>query len=234
MNKKSSASSSSTGTANSKAYDEIARLGERIVASLSRQNGRRREHDPLTRWMAHEIAAAMTAVKKARSAKSRRDAAAYASDLILKVWAARERWPEGWPPKSARERMSRLETAPPFAHVEREDSGSAWIDRFGQLHDIGIEEQRIWWMVGLLERGIDDVRDALDGVPPTRQEGDDFKSLQLELKLYEQAQAWAADNSGRSKDVRKAAKTELGKLAKKRRELLAEVLASDPPTDGSK
>ena len=120
MNKKSSASSSSTGTANSKAYDEIARLGERIVASLSKQNGRRRDHDPLTRWMAHEIAGAMTAVKKARSAKARRDVVTYASELILKVWAARQRWPEGWPPKSARERMSRLETGPQFGQIERE------------------------------------------------------------------------------------------------------------------
>jgi hypothetical protein len=181
--------------------------------------------------MAHEIARAMTAAKKAKSVEARRDAAANATELILRVWARRERWPEGWPPKSARERMSRLETGPLFARVEREDSGSAWIDRFGQLHDIGIEEQRIWWMVGLLEQGIDDVRDALDGAPPASQEGDDFESLKLERKLYEQAEAWVADNGGRSGDIRKAAKRELGKLAKKRRELLAEALASDPPID---
>jgi hypothetical protein len=170
----------------------------------------------------------MTTVKKAKIAKARREAVGHASDLILKIWAERSNWPEGWPPKSARERFSRLATRTPFSHEPREESGSAWIDRYGELHDIGLEEQRIWWMVGLLERGVDDVRAALDSVPEGVQEGDDFESLRLELKLYEQAETWAATNSrGGRIELKKAAKRELGKLATQRRKLLTEVLASD-------
>lgn len=187
------------------------------------------------RWMAHEVAGAMTAVKKVKSAKARREAISHASDLILKVWAERGNWPEGWPPKSARQRYSQLEDHTPFSRETREESGSAWIDRFGELHDIGIEEQRIWWMVGLLEHGVDDVRAALDSTPLGSQEGDDFESLRFELKLYEQAEAWAASNSnGERNSVRKAARRELDKLAGQRRKLLAEVLASDAPTDQPK
>jgi hypothetical protein len=225
------------GTAQSKAYKELSRLGERIVASLSKRNGRRRDHDPLMSWMAHEIAGAMTAVKKARSAKAKRETVAHASDLILKVWAERSNWPEGWPPKSARERFSRLANHTAFPREAREESGSAWIDRFGEIHDIGIEEQRIWWMVGLLERGVDDIRAALDDVPLSAQVGDDFESLRLELKLYEEAEVWAATNTkGNRAKLRDAAKRELGKLSTRRRRLLSEVLESAylPAQPGSK
>jgi hypothetical protein len=172
----------------------------------------------------------MTAVKKARSAKAKREAAAHASDLILKVWAERGNWPEGWPPKSARERFSRLANHTAFSREDREESGNAWIDRFGEIHDIGIEEQRIWWMVGLLERGVDDIRAALDDVPLAAQVGDDFESLHLELKLYEEAEAWAATNDkGDRTKLRHTAKRELGKLSARRRRLLSEVLESDSP-----
>jgi hypothetical protein len=109
-------------------------------------------------------------------------------------------------------------------------TGSAWIDRFAELDELSRAEKRLWWQLGLLETGVEDQRDALARLPDDEDELDDLRWLRTEIRLHDDAFAWARKEKLRSrKAIQERAAGELAKLAERRAALVDEVVASPGP-----
>jgi hypothetical protein len=104
------ASTSSTPQEQSPPSDQLADLGERILAELDAA----RTISMLARWLAHHVAALIQAADEAR-ATSAPDADARAAEArvaILQLWQHRSDWPAGWPPPRAAHMARILEKLP--------------------------------------------------------------------------------------------------------------------------
>jgi hypothetical protein len=233
MTKKSTASSSSAKKAASADFKDVGRLGELIVESLSRPDDQRDEPDLLSRWISHELSAAIAAVEIARSAKARREAIASATDLIVRLWAHRTHWPRGWPPEAAKRRISQLESRITAWAESPESSGSAWFDGAKDLDLVAVQELQLWWQLGLLEQGVEAQRALLDRLPEPADdepESDDIRLLRREIELHDEAKAWAeAHEAKTTADVRELARARFRALAAQRSKLVRKTLATTPP-----
>lgn len=103
-------STSLTPQEQSPSGDQLAHLGERILAELDAA----RTNSTLARWLAHHVAALIQAADEAR-ATSAPDADARAAEAraaILQLWQHRSDWPAGWPPPRAAHMARILEKLP--------------------------------------------------------------------------------------------------------------------------
>jgi len=99
--------------------------------------------------MAHRVAELIDRANKAGSAKARSEAAAEATDLVLRLWAHRSNWPKGWPPQTAAKVLAALDPERHEGHGP--PSGSPWIDSLHRLADLQTSEWRLWMDFGLLD-----------------------------------------------------------------------------------
>lgn len=201
-------------------------MGEQIVNGLDPSAKRSpAEPDLLSRWIAHEIADAMKAVDRARSAVARQRAVRHATDLILSLWEHRSAWPSGWPPEPARARIEQLDDRRSGNSAKK--TGSPWLDRFLDLFSLWLDEGRLWWKLGLLEKGVEEERIALEALPKAEDEEFDLEILEREIKLHDAAQAWLDENDASTKAKAKAlVEKTFGQIATQRRALQKEALAA--------
>ncbi len=103
-------STSLTPQEQSPSGDQLADLGERILAELDAA----RTNSMLARWLAHHVAALIQAADEARatSAPDADTRAAEARAAILQLWQHRSDWPAGWPPPRAAHMARILEKLP--------------------------------------------------------------------------------------------------------------------------
>jgi len=76
-----------------KQWQEIARLGQRIVHELDLQN----TNKVLGRWMAHRVAELMQSVETTTDPIAKEAAERECQDLIIRLWGIRDKWPSGGP-----------------------------------------------------------------------------------------------------------------------------------------
>jgi hypothetical protein len=201
-------------------------LGEEIVARLPDRGRRRRVDEPdlLSRWIVHEVAASMRAVRGARSATARNRASAHAVDLILRLWRHRSDWPHGWPPPTAKAMIDQI-TPRPSWEGRPDPTGSAWIDRFNEAFALWQEEARLWWSLGLLEVGVDPLRAAVDlaGLGDVEEEPD-LEMMRRDVQLHDEVKRWLRENGATTTaKARELVKKRLGEIAAARRRLNREV-----------
>jgi len=217
----------------SKDYQDVARLGERIVKSLRSSLRDRGDHDLLTRWICHEVTESMAAVNKAKNARAHNQAVRAATDLILLLWEHRSDWPEGWPPKAVQTRLARLERRTSRWDPEPEPSGSVWFDAIRQLDLIEHNEYRLVLQVGLLEDGVEDVRALLDELPAKpygEEDPEDIQTLKRQVALHDEAREWATNEGAETNaEVRALVEGEFRKLARDRRVLIQSLVKSPEP-----
>jgi hypothetical protein len=123
------ASTSSIPSEPSLSADQVAALGERILAELDAVH----TNSTLTRWLAHHTAALIEAADQAHAAAAP-DADARAADAraaILQLWQHRSDWPGGWPPPRAAEIVRLLEELPDLGDLP-------WhrVTTLARLHDL--------------------------------------------------------------------------------------------------
>jgi hypothetical protein len=208
-------------------------LGEEIVARFSAKNEPGPDSpDLLTRWIANEIAAALTAVDRSKSAAARNRAVEHATNLILSLWSHRSDWPQGWPPEPTRGMIaqltkSRRHEAPP------DPTGSPWIYRLEDLTDLWAEEARLWWKLGLLELGVEDQRQIL-ALGLAADDEFDLRRIKQDVELHDEAKAWLrSNNATAAKKARVVIERRLKQIASRRKKLNAEVLEAARPTSRS-
>jgi hypothetical protein len=218
----------------SKVSDQIALLGKEIVARL----GARSEPSPdnpdlLSRWIANEIAASLTAVDRARSATARNRAVDHATDLILRLWRHRSDWPQGWPPEPARGMLAQL-TKRRRHEASSDPTGSPWVDRFEEMTDLWAEEARLWWKLGLLELGVEDQRKII-ALGLAAEDEFDLDRIRQDVELHDEAKAWLRANDALAATKAKAViEKRLKQIATRRRKLNGEVLRSARPSARSR
>lgn len=167
----------------------------------------------------------MKAVDQARSAVARQRAVRHATDLILSLWEHRSAWPNGWPPEPARARIEQLDNR--RSRNSAKKTGSPWLDRFLDLFSLWLDEGRLWWKLGLLEKGVEEERVALEALPKAEDEEFDLEILEREIKLHDAAQAWLDENDASTKAKAKAlVEKTFGQIATQRRALQKEALAA--------
>lgn len=167
----------------------------------------------------------MKAVDQARSAVARQRAVRHATDLILSLWEHRSAWPNGWPPEPARARIEQLDNR--RSRNSAKKTGSPWLDRFLDLFSLWLDEGRLWWKLGLLEKGVEEERIALEALPKAEDEELDLEILEREIKLHDAAQAWLDENDAITKAKAKAlVEKTFGQIATQRRALQKEALAA--------
>lgn len=212
-------STSSAKRASSKPWSDVVALGDRIVRDL----GLDESTDTLGRWMAHRVAELIDGANTARGNDARARAATDATELILRLWAHRSNWPEGWPPASAVKVLSTLDRDP--YKRESAPSGSPWLDSLSRLTDLQASERRIWVGVSLFDFDLNNEVGALedDSAELTDEERKVFERL---VWQHERAASEIFDGSvPRSAAGRAAvAQSKLAALGPTREALISEVV----------
>jgi hypothetical protein len=206
-------------------------LGEEIIARLGEEGGGRRVDEPnlLSRWIAHEIANSLQAVERSRSVAARNRAVQHATDLILKLWQTRSSWPEGWPPETARAIIDQI-TSRPSWEGDPEPTGSPWVDRFREMFGLWQQELRLWWMLGLLETGVDSQRSAA-ALATEDDDAADLALIKRDVELHDEVVSWLKSHGAGSAPKAKALiEKRLREIAAARRKLNAEVSEQARPT----
>jgi hypothetical protein len=205
-------------------------LGERIIESLNPMPREHGEPDLLTRWICHEVADALAAVNRARSARARSQAVQQAAHLVMLLWEHRSHWPSGWPPHQIRDQLAQLEPRTGPFDRDPEPSGSPWFDALRKLNAIGDTERLRFVQMGLIEQGVDDERAALDVAPRAlaEDERDDVETMKRLVRIHDAATEWLQENNARtSAEVRDFLGREFRRLASARRRLVTDLLPSD-------
>jgi hypothetical protein len=151
---------------------DIVALGERIVAELGGTDA-----TLLARWMAFRIAELMQRVDQEIDAAGRERAAQQCADLILQVWRARTRWPQGWPPETAAQVVAGLEDRGPWrrASVPEDDEEVSWLTTLPAASDSLEAEHELWQLTALAETDPTDIRAWLD--QPGAELGEEERAL---------------------------------------------------------
>lgn len=182
--------------------------------------------------MAHQLAELLRGIRQARSARGRHEAVSTATEVITRLWRHRSDFPDGWPPDAARRRMDSLTPRSNHWDPTPAPTGSAWVDRFRELSQLAMEEMQLWWKLALLETGVEDQRELLARIPePARdeEEPEDIQWLRTELKLHDEAAAWASQHKARTRAaVRELAAEAFAEIAARRATLIAESVSARP------
>jgi hypothetical protein len=140
-----SRSTSSTPTVDSKRYEAILELGKRLVRELSIEN----TNDTLGRWLAHDLAELIEVFESASPGEKGKERGE-CIDAILRIWAHRNELPSGHRPlesfTSIYQTLQALDYSDPTpryfraarqrAKADNKDSGpQAWLDCATSLDD---------------------------------------------------------------------------------------------------
>ena len=163
----------------SRAWGDVVRLGQTIVAELGLQDS----NDTLGRWMSHRLAELITKAESAADEAEQENARKAATDLVIALWDHRAGWPKGWPPKAtaalARDRS---------AYVRQEEStGSPWLDSLSDLDRLHAREREVWMELGLLDFDVESERRAAQELigEDSREERE---AIELVIRLWESAE----------------------------------------------
>lgn len=190
-------------------------MGERIVAQLGLEDS----VDTLGRWIAHRVAELLI-----RAEDEEEKAKVAATDLILRLWAHRSDWPQGWPPPETEKLRERLE-APLFpARAVPDDDGSRWLGRLSELQRLQHDEYQVWLRLALVEADIENEIAQAEGQADDLQ--DDELSLLRLLGGHRKRALEHFTQHIEGEDSRPArtalARTELDEVEKRRRRLFEE------------
>jgi hypothetical protein len=194
-------------------------LGDRIVRELELDEST----DTLGRWMAHRVAELIDGANRAQSNSARSRAAGNATDLILRLWAQRSNWPQGWPPETAVKILTALEPKP--FRTEGPHSGSPWLDRIAQLDDVHARDRRTWFGTSLFDFDFEAEGRALEG------DSGDLRDEEREvLERLQREREWASrelfDGGVPQSTEQRASvvRRKLAALKSERERLIAEVI----------
>lgn len=197
-------------------------MGDRIVRELALDDST----DTLGRWMAHRVAELIDRGNKTTTDKARNKAAAEATELILRLWAHRSNWPEGWPPQSAVKVLAALDPQP--YRAKGQPSGSPWIDSLHRLADLQTRERHLWIDFGLLDLELEAEQRAL------RDDSGDLRDDEREVleRLIRQRDLAAREHFDDTVPASSKARAEVGRrklaeLGSERQELITEVSGAD-------
>jgi hypothetical protein len=182
--------------------------------------------------MAHRVAELLDTAASARSKVKRKEAEEAATDLVLRLWERRAKWPQGWPPEGVARVIQRVQRADSFARKREQPSGSPWLDTYWKLEELSAHERELWLDAALLDLDASQEKQALEKY------ANDLKHEEREtLEWFLERRHWAETSIlklvGKSKDVKpieapieraKVVAEELRKLGKEREELTTMVL----------
>ncbi|HEX4438015.1 MAG TPA: hypothetical protein VH061_14600 [Solirubrobacteraceae bacterium] len=126
-------------------------MGERIVEQM----GLKTSTDTLARWMAHRVAELIE-----QADESNEEAKREAASLILRLWARRSAWPQGWPPPKTSEVLRRLEPPegpirPSHPGISNPDTGNPWLSRITALSELESAERQVWVRLALRDSALE-------------------------------------------------------------------------------
>ena len=152
--------------------------------------------------MAHQLAEYLQAEHTAKRAADRAAARDAASNLITRLWEARDHWPRGWPPAGASKLRNLLEPRERYSS-SRADSDSAeepWLRTYQQLQQVQQDEQRTWVYAAAAELDLDAIEAAVEA-GDTAGGGDDVEYLKDMLSLRKRSDAWFAEHAQKGEKV---------------------------------
>ncbi|MBN1461108.1 MAG: hypothetical protein JXA57_16395 [Armatimonadetes bacterium] len=170
-----------------RAWRDVVRLGELIVAELGLQDS----NDTPGRWMSHRLAELMSLAESGRNKTERDEAKRAASELIIRLWDHRAGWPDGWPPKAT----TALSRGSSRYGRREEPTGSAWLDALSDLDALQARERGIWIDLGLLDFDVESERRAakeLIGEAATEER----EAIELVIRLWESAEQGMRESLG--------------------------------------
>lgn len=202
-----------------RAWGDVVRLGQTIVAEMELDNS----NDTLGRWMSHRLAELMKKAESAKSEAERETARKSTSDLIFALWDHRASWPEGWPPR-ATAALARSSSR----YSRREELiGSVWLDSLTELCRLQAREREIWTDLGLLDFDVESERRAAEeliGEAATEER----EAIELVIRLWESAERGMRESIGDETESSVARATagikQLKELDSERKKLRARIL----------
>jgi hypothetical protein len=187
MSRRRDKAKASGGPEAERAWGDVVRLGETIVAEL----GLTDSNDTLGRWMAHRLAELMDRAESAKSQAKREEARVAATDLVVRLWDHRAGWPKGWPPKAT---AALARDVSRYARRE-EPTGSVWLDSLADLRRLQEQEREIWTDLGLLDFDVESERRAakeLIGEAATEER----EAIELVIRLWDSAEQGMRESIG--------------------------------------
>ena len=132
--------------------NDVVALGRRIVREL----GLDRTSDTLARWMSHRLAELIMIQETSTSERRRNRAAKETEDLVLRLWARRTDWPQGWPPAGAASLIDALtQDDHPWNDQHTNDPLLRLVQKLEGIHR---REIRTWIYAAVLEYDPDEIR----------------------------------------------------------------------------
>jgi hypothetical protein len=138
---------------------EVLALGRRIVDELGGE-----EASLLSRWAAFRVAELIHIAASATDPETRRAATGSCTELVLRIWQERGKWPQGWPPPAAGDLVSALRTRSRWqrAAIPSEPAEYTWTNTLPAIIDALDNERALWTLAALAEHDADTLASWLD------------------------------------------------------------------------
>lgn len=135
--------------------------------------------DTLGRWLAHRLAELLDRSRSEKSQEKREEAQKSVEGMIVRLWAHRSHWPQGWPPGDTVNLLAAL-NAQPTGRREPRSARSPWLVALDSLTEVHRRERELWVDLAMADLSLAKEKRMLKHLPPGKERETIEKVLQYQ------------------------------------------------------